>query len=94
MRPFGFVRFSGTTKVPQRASTPCTMHGSGGHDHCAFPKERSIDADDYTDADADGGHQADQRPNNPPTPPMNPMRRRVRTCRHGRTSTDTIPQFA
>src|SRR5438477_8078867 len=30
--PFGFTRFSGTTKVPQRASIPCTTHGSGGHD--------------------------------------------------------------
>ena len=28
MRPFGFARFSGTTKVPQRASIPFTTHGS------------------------------------------------------------------
>src|SRR5437764_1915246 len=34
--PFGFARFSGTTKVPQRASIPCTTHGSGGHDQRAW----------------------------------------------------------
>ena len=56
MRPFGFARFSGTTKVPQRASIPCTTHGSGGHDILRLArKERSVDAD----ADAGGGHQAD-----------------------------------
>src|SRR5271166_342195 len=27
VRPFGFKRFSGTTKVPQRAGTLCTVHG-------------------------------------------------------------------
>ena len=61
VRPFGFARFSGTTKVPQRASIPCTMHGLGGHDCCAWPEERSVDAD----ADAGGGHQADEQPHNP-----------------------------
>ena len=41
-----------------------------------------------------GGHQADQKPHNPPMRPVNPMRHRVRTRRHGRTSTQTIPQLA
>ena len=48
-------------------------------------KERSVDAD----ADAGGGHQADQKPHNPPKP-MNPTQGRVRTRRHGRT----VPHLA
>ena len=68
VRPFGFARFSGTTKVPQRASIPCTTHCLEGHDCCVWPeKKRSVDADDDAEDDASGGEKADQEPDNAAT---------------------------
>jgi hypothetical protein len=39
--PFDFVRFSRTTKLPQRASIRCTTHGSGGHEYRAWPEKNA-----------------------------------------------------